>query len=348
LTEIKLLTSTEPYQRRPMSKKNPKKARVASPHQQEYTEDTDVRLSKGLQDLLGGQQYVKMRELAKEVILAHLLANGDVVAVNLLHVEVVHNGNSFKVTMDDTENDVARLKRLVQDQHGTSFHSQQLFALAANGQAEDASGVPLANNASIAQSCSVALCIQEPTPHFIPNALVELSGSGNSCAQFGSWNNENEENTTVVEPPLGDSGVHTISFLIVSGNATCGVVKCDTFQHNEVPISNIVDSARHRAHWMMCSGGALYGNGNAAHNHHEAGIVDTGQMLTLQVDRTAGSLRFWRDGIPHGPGWESGVHGRLQWAVNFFMGGDAARIVATPELQPWPIEQQAEYTYPDA
>jgi hypothetical protein len=60
--------------------------------------------------------------------------------------------------MYDKENDVARLKRLVQDQYGTSLDSLQLFMLGASSKAENATGIPLCDNALITKSCSVALC----------------------------------------------------------------------------------------------------------------------------------------------------------------------------------------------
>ena len=55
----------------------------------------------------------------------------------------------------------------------------------------------------------------------------------------------------------------------------------------------------------------------------------------MVADLDKGTLRFWLDGQPHGPGWSSGVKGKLRWGVSMLYAGLAVQIVPTPELQPW-------------
>ena len=43
------------------------------------------------------------------------------------------------------------------------------------------------------------------------------------------------------------------------------------------------------------------------HGEDEAGKIEVGQVLTMQVDTDADTLMFWLDGKPHGPGYTSGV-----------------------------------------
>ena len=43
--------------------------------------------------------------------------------------------------------------------------------------------------------------------------------------------------------------------------------------------------------------------------------IESGQVLTMQVDTDAGTLKFWVDGKPHIPGYTSGVTGPLRWAT---------------------------------
>ena len=85
--------------------------------------------------------------------------------------------------------------------------------------------------------------------------------------------------------------------------------------------------------WYMHSDAGLYGNGNAYDD--DAGEIDEGQIVSMEADLDKGTLRFWVDGKPHGPGWGSGVTGRLRWAVCLYLKGAAVEIVPTPELQPW-------------
>ena len=84
--------------------------------------------------------------------------------------------------------------------------------------------------------------------------------------------------------------------------------------------------------WYMYSNGTL--NGNGKEDDDEAGRINEGQVLTIQVGLDAGTLKFWLDGKPHGPGWTSGVTGRLRWATSVAEKGTAVQIVPNPpELQ---------------
>ena len=86
------------------------------------------------------------------------------------------------------------------------------------------------------------------------------------------------------------------------------------------------------AWYMYSNGGRLWGNGKEGDD--EAGRINDGQVLTMQVDLDAGTLKFWLDGKPHGPGWTSGVTGRLRWATSVAYKGNSVQIVPTPlELQ---------------
>jgi hypothetical protein len=97
--------------------------------------------------------------------------------------------------------------------------------------------------------------------------------------------------------------------------------------------------------WYMCDDGDLYGNGKGGDDG--AGKINEGQIVSMEADLDKGTLRFWVDGKQHGPGYMSGVEGRLRWAVSLYRKGGAAQIVPTPELQPWtpwvPPVRDAEY-----
>ena len=85
--------------------------------------------------------------------------------------------------------------------------------------------------------------------------------------------------------------------------------------------------------WYMLCSGRLFGNGKNQDDY--AGRINEGQIVSMEADLDKGTLRFWVDGKPHGPGWSSGVTGRLRWAVCLYYKGTAVQIVPTPELQPW-------------
>ena len=85
--------------------------------------------------------------------------------------------------------------------------------------------------------------------------------------------------------------------------------------------------------WYMESDGDLWGNGKQ--DDDKAGEINDGQIVSMEADLDKGTLRFWVDGKQHGPGYGSGVTGRLRWAVSMYHKGGAVEIVPTPELQPW-------------
>jgi hypothetical protein len=89
--------------------------------------------------------------------------------------------------------------------------------------------------------------------------------------------------------------------------------------------------------WYMESYGNLYGNGKFRDDY--AGQINEGQIVSMEADLDKGTLRFWVDGKQHGPGFMSGVQGRVRWAVSMYYKGEAAEIVPTPELQPWVLQE---------
>ena len=51
---------------------------------------------------------------------------------------------------------------------------------------------------------------------------------------------------------------------------------------------------------FMASNGTLWGNGK--HYDDRAGDINEGQIVSMEADLDKGTLRFWVDGKPHGPG----------------------------------------------
>ena len=84
--------------------------------------------------------------------------------------------------------------------------------------------------------------------------------------------------------------------------------------------------------WFIISdNGSLYGIGK--YNDDEAGEIKSGQVLSMQVDTDAGTLKFWVDGRSRGPDYTSGVTGLLQWTVTVRGKSNAVEIVPTPEMR---------------
>jgi hypothetical protein len=129
-----------------------------------------------------------------------------------------------------------------------------------------------------------------------------------------------------------ESGKHRISLKLMKGegaglNHLFGLVRdgaaCDKRYYHRASTDA----------WYMGSGGGLWGNGKDGNDR--AGSINEGQIVSMEADLDKGTLRFWVDGKQHGPGWDSGVVGRLRWAVCLPFKDAAVEIVPTPELQPW-------------
>ena len=171
----------------------------------------------------------------------------------------------------------------------------------------------------------------DATSDLIKQGIFVLTGIDDSVATKID-KNEEFDNCMMTGPVMEGTGKHTISMKLGQGDAedmdiSCGVVRdgvaCDQWYGNK----------KNTEAWYMYS---VYGSlcGNGKFNEDDAGEINDGQVLTMQVDLDAGTLKFWLDGKPHGPGWTSGVTGRLRWATCVAYKGNTVQIVPTPlELQ---------------
>jgi hypothetical protein len=81
--------------------------------------------------------------------------------------------------------------------------------------------------------------------------------------------------------------------------------------------------------------------GEGDDSQHLLGLVrdgaawDKGHAVRASTELDRGMLRFWVDGKQHGPGFSSGVQGRLRWATSMHRKSGTIDIVHTPALQPW-------------
>ena len=130
-----------------------------------------------------------------------------------------------------------------------------------------------------------------------------------------------------------ESGQHRISIKLMKGSAASfldhmfGVVRDGRAWNAGYPKRDSTNA------WYMGISGSLFGNGKEVSDR--AGNINEGQIISMVADLDKGTLRFWLDGQPHGPGWSSGVKGKLRWSVAMWYEGTAIQIVPTPELQPW-------------
>jgi hypothetical protein len=83
--------------------------------------------------------------------------------------------------------------------------------------------------------------------------------------------------------------------------------------------------------WFICAyNGALYGNGK--HYDDTAGPYKQGDRVGMLLDLDSGSLRFFKNGVHHGPGFPAGsVTGPVVAAVHVYSRGRSVRLLPNAE-----------------
>ena len=90
--------------------------------------------------------------------------------------------------------------------------------------------------------------------------------------------------------------------------------------------------------WLMhASSGSLFGNGKDLDDH--AGGFNQGDRMGILLDLDDGSLRFFKNGVEHGPGYPAGsVTGPVARAAQMDYEGESARLL--PDAA-WPAGHEA-------
>jgi hypothetical protein len=152
-----------------MSGRNNKRQRLEEEEggQKDDQSEVDVRLSDELRGLLGGRQYVKAKDLTREILLEYAKRQGAVTEVDLLSVTIQSmGGTEMEVKLDESQNTVRWLKLAIQDEQGISVFTQQLFLVKKGGDnnagASGGAGAkqePLKDDILVSDSSIVALCV---------------------------------------------------------------------------------------------------------------------------------------------------------------------------------------------
>lgn len=303
--------------------------------------DNDVKLSSGLAAVLGKGTYVKESALTREAMLRYLKQKNDVTEVTLVKVSVQEmGGRTFQCRLED-KSTVGALKSAVADQEGFACWTQQLFRFGKGSGVAGASVAPLADAVLLNDEDQFALCVdgQDGGDWDASSPLLsekmkqyDLSGEGN-CRATKLYQERGQFNNCLMMSEVMESGKHRMSFEVAfdfDEEASCYGLVRDGAPWNEDPAAKTTTDG-----WFMGSDGSLYGNSKPDGIILEVGRMNEGDIVSLEADLDEGTLRFWVNGTPHGPGWSSGVKGKMRWAVSLGYKGNSAQIVPTPELEPW-------------
>jgi hypothetical protein len=82
--------------------------------------------------------------------------------------------------------------------------------------------------------------------------------------------------------------------------------------------------------FMYTANGSLYGNGK--HCDDESGAYKEGDRVGMLLDLNNSSLRFFKNGVEHGPGYPAGsVTGPVVHAVQMYNNGEIVRLLSDAE-----------------
>jgi hypothetical protein len=152
----------------------------------------------------------------------------------------------------------------------------------------------------------------------------EITGKNNTIAmKIGSL----DYNNCFMASDVMEGGKHRVSFKLVKGEGRYLDIYCGLAKEGAA-----TDEDHGQIHgvgaWYLATHGRLYGNGKVGNNN--AGKIHDGEVVSMEADLDAGTLKYWVNGKKRGPGHTNGVTGRVKWAVMAYWKGNYVQIVPTP------------------
>jgi hypothetical protein len=276
-----------------------------------------------------GQKFCDETEL-----LPMLLAHGLVRRVRTIELAVRPlGGDSFKITLDASLPTVKEAKVEIARVQGTATGRQELYRVAerADGVAvreDDAEPEPLeAENILLGEGDVVAMAVKESPLLWRTFAAdrVVLSEEGAVVAQKSQgWS----LTTTEIELTAGKHywEVELLSGLMGDYLACIGITR-----PNLDPTGEYFYQHRTNGWFIGNRNGGLYGNGK--YDDDAAGDYIKGDRVGVLLNLDDGSLRFFKNGAQHGPGYPAGsVTGPVVAAVQMINVGDSMRLLPDAEV----------------
>jgi hypothetical protein len=279
-----------------------------------------------------GRKFIDETEL-----LPLLLARGLVRRVRTIQVEVRPlGGDSVKVTLDASKPTVADAKAAIARLQGTAAAQQDLYRVAerADGLAvreDDAEPEPLDDESmELKDGDVVAMAVKEAPLLWrtVAEGRVTLSEGGAVATQTD--NNELLWSLTTTGTELTE-GRHYWEVELLSEdvdeiiNLFIGISRPNLDLTGQYYETECTDG------WFIYAyEGCLCGNGKRFND--KAGKFKTGDRVGVRLDLDNGSLRFFKNGVQHGPGFPAGsVTGPLVAAVQMRYEDDSVRLLPNAE-----------------
>jgi hypothetical protein len=267
-------------------------------------------------------------------LLPLMIAHGLVRRVRTIQIEVRPlGGDSFKVTLDMSAPTVGEAKAEIARSHGTGVARQVLFKVAerADGLAvrEDDAEPELLDDASmlLGDGEIVAMAVKESSPllwRTFAADRVTLSEDGSVATQ--TLPRHDSLTTTEIELTEGKYYWEVellskyVSFIYI------GISRPNLDPTVDYTLKDCTDG------WFISAfEGSLYGNGKD--DDDEAGGYKQGDRVGMLLDLDNGSLRFFKNGVQHSPGYPAGsVTGPVAHAVQMILKDSSVRLLPNAEV----------------
>jgi hypothetical protein len=274
-----------------------------------------------------GRKFVDESEL-----LPLLLSHGLVRRVRTIEVHVRPlGGDSFAITLGASTPTVGEAKTEIARSQGTAADRQELYKVAerADGLAvreDDAEPEPLDDESMLlADGAIVAMAVKESPLLWRTFAAdhITLSEGGAVATQTGERNLS--LTTTGIELTEGKHywEVELLSSFVPG-------IYIGISRPNLDPTGSYLSSTSSNGWFIHTSIGGLWGNGKL--NSDEAGSCKQGDRVGMLLDLDNGSLRFFKNGVEHGPGYPAGsMTGPVVAAVQMFYEFASVRVLPNAE-----------------
>jgi hypothetical protein len=242
-------------------------------------------------------------------------------------------GDSAKVTLDASKPTVADAKAAIARVQGTAAAQQDLYRVAerADGLAvreDDAEPQPLEDERMELEDGDVVAMAVKETPFFwrtFAEGRVTLSEGGAVATQH-NINFENSLTTTGTELT---EGRHYWEVELLAENE--GTIAVGISRPNLHPTGDYYHRQCTDGWFVYCYNGALCGNGKNYYDDR-TGQYKQGDRVGVLLDLENGSLRFFKNGVQHGPGFPAGsVTGPVVAAVQMRQKDESVRLLPNAE-----------------
>jgi hypothetical protein len=275
-----------------------------------------------------GRKFVDESEL-----LALLLSHGLVRRVRTIEVHVRPlGGDSFAITLDASTPTVGEAKAEITRSQGTAEDRQELYKVAerADGMAvreDDAEPEPLDDESMLLGDGEIVAMAVKELPllwQTFPADRVTLSEGGAVATQTVDY--KISLTTTGIEIT---EGKHYWEVELLSQSVD--YIHIGISRPNLEPTGCYYNSIDCTDGWFICADeGTLYGNGKRGDD--EAGAYKQGDRVGVLLDLDNGSLRFFKNGVEHGPGYPAGsLTGTVVHALQTFYSGTSVRLLPNAE-----------------